>query len=571
MSTLNSIVPKQSTDDRKDNHDANHIVSNKLNGSQRSECPKGDPIVTRFRYHALEALLAKVERCSSDGKLLSLIDLQADSGKIEAALEDLPLRWRTIITRCDLGGELHVNVAHDLGITKRHFYRERRKALVLLAKVIRNSTRAAAQPRLADPNAETAVIGVVNLLSHTGRVAQAIPALEGALQDASCPESRIRLLLKLSGVHCQLHALDKASATIGLANKAFREATVDVEKTHTLQLEIAMEESNLLRYRSNFQLAKKRLLDAIAYYISNEIDGFAVRRAFADTQLALANLLGLQDQFAAAVGYASEAERILRQYESDVALLSRAKTQLATIRFCGGMVPSRDLVEDLKAAYALAQSNGFASDLHQSAISLSTLYSLAKRHREALAYARSALYLVQAAGLQGQFVTGAYYCLASAQIAAGDVTSAKSTLRSVYTSVHKHPWMEFPLTELLEARILFAARRSREALRSASNAVTRLGKAEQPRIQGTALQLRAAIEASIGNRRCARECVHQAIALLERGAPVGMLGDAYALSATITGSVKHSRRATEFDNLAMLPEVTGGYNGSPCGQITITS
>jgi tetratricopeptide (TPR) repeat protein len=63
---------------------------------------------------------------------------------VESAAEDLRTsaqgrdaahyyRQYQILVRCDLGGESHKQVASDLGISLRHFYRERRSARVLLA------------------------------------------------------------------------------------------------------------------------------------------------------------------------------------------------------------------------------------------------------------------------------------------------------------------------------------------------------------------------------------------------------------------------------------------------------
>jgi DNA-directed RNA polymerase specialized sigma24 family protein len=49
-----------------------------------------------------------------------------------AAIAQLPEPLRTIVTRCDLAKELHTVVAADIGVSERHFYRLRRKALLCL-------------------------------------------------------------------------------------------------------------------------------------------------------------------------------------------------------------------------------------------------------------------------------------------------------------------------------------------------------------------------------------------------------------------------------------------------------
>lgn len=460
---------------------------------------------------------------------------------LEGAIGELPDRWRTIVVRCDLNRELHNVVAADLGISKRHFYRERNKALAFLSECL-CSNRRPARHGLAVIDIEDAVTGVVRNLFNVRSVEFAIPILEAALGDASAPSARFHLLLKLAAVHCQCSELEKAASSLNIAHQILLDVPLEPERFQTLQLELAVENANLLRYRHDPASAEQRLREVIRRCPGGRGESASVDRAFAEVQLALANLLGTQERYVEAVAFAAEADRILRRYEYDMALRSRAMTQVATMRFFGGVTPVQVVFTDLKAAHAVAQTNGFAIDLVQSSTVLSFLHSYAGRHNEAIAYGRATVNVAHAANLRDVFSTGAYYTLASAQIAAGNVLDAAASLQRLRASQAKHPESVLPFTDFLQAQIMYAGGRYRAALQSVRAAIGRSERGDYRRSHGAALELRAALEEKLGERRRAEESLDYAIALLKCGAPAGLLGKVYARSAQLSGNARH--RAT---------------------------
>jgi tetratricopeptide (TPR) repeat protein len=472
---------------------------------------------------------------------------------VTAALKQLPERWRAIVLRCDLGRELHRAVATDLGISKRHLYRERLKALHLLSERFASARALPAIPKVVTADIDVAVSGIISNLFNTQSVGKAVPILEAALRDVARPGSRIRLLMKLCDVHCQLGTLNKADNDLFLAYQTFESSTFDVEETHTLRLELAEAESNLLRYRQDPSRAEQRLVRAIRYCVSIGISGVAVNRALAKAQVALANLLGTRDRYVAAVGYASEADRIIGDYPFDMPLRSRVMTQLATMRFFGGVTPAQVIVSDLKSAFSVAQTNGFAVDMIQAATVLSFLHSFAGDHDEAIAYARTVVNIADAGALRGAFVTGARYALASTQVAAGHVGAAMENLQHLYALQAKDGDSGFPFTKFLESQVLYAGRHYYGALRAAQAAVVDLERSQNIRSQGAAFEVRAAIEDRLGERRRAQESVDIALALLERGAPAGLLARAYERSARLTGNTRHRVAARALREIAVLP------------------
>lgn len=503
-----------------------------------------------FQPEALRRLRHALERIGATASWPE--QLGQATASVAAALDELPARWKTIVLRCDLGRELHRAVAADLGISKRHLYRERVKALRALAVRLGVPTLPPAMTAIPAVDADVAIAGVLNSLFDTRAISRAVPVLEAAIRDVVRPPSRIRLLIKLCGVYCQLGVLARAASALALAYQTFEAAQFDHQQAHTLRLELAVEASSFLRYQQDPSAAEQRLLQAIRYCITVGLSGVAVNRALAGAQLALANLLGTRDRYVEAVAYASEADRILREYQFDMPLRSRAMTQLATMRFFGGVTPAQIVLHDLKAAYSVAQTNGLAVDMVQSATVLAFLHSFAGDHETAIAYGRSVVEVATAASLRDPFVTGAHYTLGSAQVGAGALARATRSLNRVQQSQTRHPESGFPFTRFLEAQVLSVGGQYQSALRVAQGAIGDLELSHNVRTQGAALELRAAVEEKLGEQRRARESVDSAIALLERGAPAGLLGRAYARSARLTGNVRHRTAALELRASAVV-------------------
>lgn len=504
-------------------------------------------------YVELQRLLAQVQRRSPEARIPSLQSLSAARATVAQALAELPERWRTIIVRCDLGGELHTTVAADLGISKRHFYRQREKALESFASVLGNAPLLARVSITDEPDQHIAVTAVVNPLLNTRRVGEAVAVLENALGQVDGAAIRAHLLLKLSAVYCQLRSLQPAAHALHLSGQAIFVGEMAADTRQALQLGFATEEANLLRYRHDPGGAKRCLQQAICHSAGVGLAGPHAQRAFADAHLALSNLLGTQDEYAAAVGHASEAERLLRGAPLEVSMRSRLETQLACFRFFGGMAPSQAVAPALQLSYTIAQRNGLAADAFQAVTALSLLHSFANRHADAVEYAEIAVSITRTVGMRDEFATGAFYALASAQVDAGEVAGASETLREVVASQSKHPWSVFPFTPILQSRISLAGERQGEALRFVNEAIDTFEKSGNVRWHGTALQLRARIEEALGDHRSARTSLDDAISLLECGAPAGMLGSAYALSAALTGNGGHLRTARDMAERASLP------------------
>lgn len=281
--------------------------------------------------------------------------IAASRERLEAALSELPARWLAIVVRCDLGGELYAGVAADLGISKRHLYRERRKALALLAEVLRvgSAPKARTTAVEVDPQLAAAVA-----LSNTDRVARAVPILETALQWARTDAARIRILLQITSAFCQLRQLARAGDALAASHQTFTTMAPERSETAALLLEIATAEANVLNYHGKTDAAKARLKGGLRHFTTVGIlDDDITARAFVQAQLQLANLLWSHAEEIGAIAHATEAERVIRRYKLETLLQSRAMTELGALRFFSGVAPAATVLPDLKAAYSLAQTN----------------------------------------------------------------------------------------------------------------------------------------------------------------------------------------------------------------------
>jgi hypothetical protein len=119
---------------------------------------------------------------------------------VSDALELLSQRQRTIIVRCDLGGELAMSVATALAISRRHLFRERAQAIATLSRHIFD--------RLSAPKSATTVLdplasqlALAQSFEQTGNWRRAAEMLEDTVSRLDDATSKWRVLLRLSQVY----------------------------------------------------------------------------------------------------------------------------------------------------------------------------------------------------------------------------------------------------------------------------------------------------------------------------------------------------------------------------------
>jgi hypothetical protein len=122
-------------------------------------------------------------------------------------------RHRAMIVRCDLAGEQHENVARELGICIRHFYRERRAAQQRVAQLLGEQRP---QPKAVVLDAHEAAIAHATMLAELGYSRAAVGELETMAASAS-GGTKIRDLALLSGTLLNFGRIEQARAALRMA------------------------------------------------------------------------------------------------------------------------------------------------------------------------------------------------------------------------------------------------------------------------------------------------------------------------------------------------------------------
>jgi hypothetical protein len=158
---------------------------------------------------------------------------------VEAALDRLPPRARSIIARCDLAGEPNKNVAGDLGISERHFYRERRAAVTSLCDAIDKVNRKTASSGGVDVNPNDAVLACANALRNAGRTQEAIALLEKTLSGTAWPLRKVRLSIRLAELFCENDQLTRVAEFLKSIDESGNDQLRSLPIQHAVGLELA--------------------------------------------------------------------------------------------------------------------------------------------------------------------------------------------------------------------------------------------------------------------------------------------------------------------------------------------
>jgi tetratricopeptide (TPR) repeat protein len=134
---------------------------------------------------------------------------------VSDALELLTQRQRSIILRCDLGGELAMSVAAALAISRRHLFRERAQAIAIMSKHILDRLRhGRSAPTVLDPLASQ--LALAQSFEQTGDWRCATEILEDTASRLDDATSKWRVLLRLSQLYVHAgryaHGADRIAA-----------------------------------------------------------------------------------------------------------------------------------------------------------------------------------------------------------------------------------------------------------------------------------------------------------------------------------------------------------------------
>ncbi len=478
-------------------------------------------------------------------------------GLVERALDELPPRWRAIVVRCDLAAELHQTVARDLGISTRHLYRQRNKALTLLCQTLESLSPASTVSRtpaeLRTPPAahpDDMVRATANFLMSSGRGLEAIAFLERALEESAEERWRFGIALVLSEFWSRSFELEHAADALAYA-QSISERTPEASASRALKLEFATSQAAFFVAQRDWGRAQRCLSETIAglKVPFEREDRRRWAQAAAHAHVWLIHVLLSQNQWTAARPIALEARRLVEQFGIQGILCAQTMTNSVNIHACSG-TPSDAILSDALAAYDLAQSIASPQECVRAAHLLTSIFSAGARHAEAIRFGVAARNWSRTIAFDSSCVQWGGLALARAYLESGDARAANLTLRETLSAIPHDAVLA--TAKALEAEILHEQRHYVKAKITVDNALHGMAATHVPEGMANALRVKAAVQFALGDRAEARATIDDAIALLSKGTSPMLARKAYALSAKISGNNRHARVASEYAELGSL-------------------
>jgi tetratricopeptide (TPR) repeat protein len=472
----------------------------------------------------------------------------------EKAISRLPCRARAILTRCDLGGELHRIVARDLGICERQFYRERSTALRLVAEALSRDDALLFAPAVAlEPNLVRTSLGYAIALENAGRFEQAILHLERLSSDGIPADARARVECRIANLCCDGGDVDRAQRHLDVAK-----VTIDAAPLNAVDRAMLIIESEIARVKVEWltgALAKSKAVAEGALRRLTAPDCIARREWHTETSatllLLLAQLYCAIGEFSAGLSTALEARAILeRGNMSHTRLFVESLVMVASIRVVtlGGL--SAAILESTQA-YELAQKFGLVRQCAVSANALAGIYLYKLDLERAVAFAREAMDVGRLVCSNEEFFTFSIN-FATIQLRRGDVGSAKRALMSTRARVVVAGTLHAELVHLSAAQAMLAENDFRQSLVTAQKVDRIMRAAGNSRFLGAALCVQAEAHSGLGNSKRALHAICESMELLVDHAHPFALSQTYASAARLTGKAAYARAARDLEQALSL-------------------
>jgi len=456
---------------------------------------------------------------------------------IDLAIEGLSPRQREIVRRCDLRGHTHRSVINDLGITERHFYRERRSALESISANLvspRQTTVTVSTTRITEEPSGL-YMAFVEAARQVGDISRAIALLTDARTEASV-QQRVQIECRLAELYCELSVIDKASSHLKIARELTYQASDATEdlrlQTDSVEAAVAWRTGHADAATTLANRAIRKLRTAV---LKKGTPGDT--RALALSLLLLSEIDVAHGRWQSGRRYALEARDAITSAGFGFAALKARAALAATFAFMFDPAHLNDAAIELEGQYRSSVAAGltleailvrlhlcltyrFANSPHESAAVLEEILVIAKHVLPAEQYAIVCLELANSYVLSGN-ATKAHRAIEEARIRVlpGGNTSAFITLLSAAAFLSAGNCQR-----ALDLSIV--ASQSMEKL----GIVTSIG--ESLRIQSEALY-------GLGNRQLATNVVRSALKRLETGGHPFTIAQTHQSAGRITGDRKH--------------------------------
>jgi len=447
-------------------------------------------------------------------------------------------RQRAILTRCDLRGEKHENVARDLGISRREFYRERRRAQERLALALQREFSAPVEPARIRPSEFELRMQYASSLRMVGHFEAALKELELA-HDAPAEEA-VRALCRSVEIACDAGDAKRATRALHSARLALAACG---ESHPVLEAAVALSDGMLCWHTGNMPdslRAYERALQRLRSASPNDHGALEIAIA---ALLAKADVLsesGRADDALAALGEAALAcDRLAHPsplLRGDLAAAYGSAHALMR----GGLSPA---IDELQEAFSVYQRHHAIRRAAKASMELCVLFMQRENYEDALSYGRTALGVARSVCGSDE---AAYMCLnlSYAEARSGNATAALALTKQARMLVTEGGFVA-ALCGLAEAEARLAARQCGAAIRTARAARAAMTRLGGERYVGAALRIEAEAQEQLGETAAARASISAAVEALERFGHAFSLVQAYRCSARLTSNRKHRQAAAE--------------------------
>ena len=451
---------------------------------------------------------------------------------VRAVLDELSVRQREIVVRCDVGGESYASVATSLNVSERHLFRERRAALSRIAHALLTEEAGRREPRVTvAPGAIDVRLGFSGALENSGNWQAAAESLERLAADLAAPELRGAIEVRLARLYRNADQLAPAHHHADVARTLAARATVDGD-LQRVEANVAI--AAVAMCSGDWKLADELAQQSIVQLRmrTDRSLGTRVPNALAQALLLRAEMLVDNDDVASAFHLASEASSIVGRNAADSLLEINSREMAAlTSLFLGRDVERCE--EVLWDCCRAALAHGVIRESLSIAIHLSVYYRLSGRSADALRVLTPLLGTARIAGVG--WVRAAVLCeLVHANLDADNLEAAAALAAELSPcaadNVATRAWME-----ISRARVHLARREFVRAREAAQEAETVYASIAPGRFLGIALRMQAEALHGLGESDLAHRTLLRAIDSLKRVSNPRPLASVYRVMATISG------------------------------------
>lgn len=449
---------------------------------------------------------------------------------IDLALRDLTDRQRTIVERCDLGGEMHKSVLHEVALSERQFYRDRAAAFDKLAAALLNPIPQNGALVNVSLDLTTASMALANVLFQAGHGTDATRLLQEIGTNVEDASTKSWIFSRLTEVSARLSLAKEAAAFADMAAQLASESGCG-----WVEAEAAVNAAYALRYSGREKDAATIALRVLPALRFCKGEAPAARRAealgvatelIAERAIENGNAQGAIEICKEAQAALSEARSVRPSARCSVAYWY----SIGTFFTPGAEASGADQMEKL---FYDALDAGFTAEAGTIGDALAGFYRILGKPERALELLVRMRDTIRET-CSGEALGGSLLELAAAYMELNQLAECYSYVDAARKCVAPGTFI-FADSFLSEAKAAILRNEPLRALRTSHLAIEQFTVLGRPRLVGHALRYQALALDALGKREAALDAMTQCLDRLDAYAHVTVAARAHEEAARISG------------------------------------